>query len=163
MSTDSQLCHLTSSAIAKLAAANSQNMSNLTVYRRPCLGLCLPFASHATRFHTAFCVHALAALCALCDNAKQNVSMPLCRFAHLAGVRLSGQELEKQLDACLEAVELDYLLTRCVALPPVYITFLPLACCWHQCCTAMHVNRCSMPSIALHINTMHTLPSLPWP
>lgn len=34
------------------------------------------------------------------------------KFAHLAGVRLSGQELEEQLDACLEAVELDYLLSR---------------------------------------------------
>ncbi len=36
-----------------------------------------------------------------------------CRFAHLAGVTLGEQELEEQLDTCLEAVELDYLLTRC--------------------------------------------------
>ena len=35
-----------------------------------------------------------------------------CRFAHLAGVTLGEQELEEQLDACLEAVELDYLLAR---------------------------------------------------
>ena len=35
-----------------------------------------------------------------------------CRFAKLAGVTLGQQELEEQLDSCLEAVELDYLLTR---------------------------------------------------
>ncbi|KAL0051485.1 hypothetical protein WJX82_008361 [Trebouxia sp. C0006] len=34
------------------------------------------------------------------------------KFAHLAGVTLGEQELEEQLDTCLEAVELDYLLTR---------------------------------------------------
>ena len=31
----------------------------------------------------------------------------------MAGVTLGEQELEEQLDTCLEAVELDYLLTRC--------------------------------------------------
>lgn len=41
-----------------------------------------------------------------------------CRFAHLAGVTLGEQELEEQLDACLEAVELDYLLTRYVHTVP---------------------------------------------
>ena len=38
------------------------------------------------------------------------------RFAHLPGVTLGEQELEERLDACLEAVELDYLLTRCAHL-----------------------------------------------
>lgn len=36
----------------------------------------------------------------------------MCRFSGLAGVQLNEEDLESQLDTCLEAVELDYLLTR---------------------------------------------------
>ena len=41
-----------------------------------------------------------------------------CRFSGLAGVQLCEEDAESQLDTCLEAVELDYLLTRsAVSLP----------------------------------------------
>ncbi|KAL3151953.1 hypothetical protein ABBQ32_001078 [Trebouxia sp. C0010 RCD-2024] len=43
------------------------------------------------------------------QNASKDTK---AKFAHLAGVTLGEQELEEQLDACLEAVELDYLLAR---------------------------------------------------
>lgn len=52
-----------------------------------------------------------------------------CRFSGLAGVQLNEEELEQQLDTCLEAVELDYLLARCAmclaAHNPIYETTGP--------------------------------------
>lgn len=38
-------------------------------------------------------------------------------FSHLRGARLAPEELESQLEAALEAVELDYLLTRSASHP----------------------------------------------
>ena len=58
--------------------------------------------------HATFSPAACNTLCRVDVTHVQNG----CRFAHLAGVTLGEQEVEDQLDACLEAVELDYLLAR---------------------------------------------------
>ena len=63
------------------------------------------------------------------------------RFANLAGVTLGAQELEEQLDACLEAVELDYLLTRYALLLLLAALAARFPCC-HQ--INRHVQLCQL-------------------
>ena len=73
-----------------------------------------------------------------------------CRFAHLAGVTLGEQELEEQLDTCLEAVELDYLLARYLSAPHIftYCFFLPLGLCSTPSGPLQHDSSCNLPAMA---------------
>lgn len=71
-----------------------------------------------------------------------------CRFAHLAGVTLGEQELEEQLDACLEAVELDYLLARYASAPLIH-TYCGLLLQGHNAHAPMAECMKHMPSAHL--------------
>lgn len=70
---------------------------------------------------------------------------------------LGEQELEEQLDACLEAVELDYLLARYTSAPHIH-TYCFLSPQGHKQKVLMAEGRCFMPSAHLQHYCSHNLP-----